>query len=114
MKNINSKKIYIELLRIIAVFFVLYQHSVSHGAIIFSSYNSTETRYYIYMFVSMISVFSVPVFFMISGVNLLMKEETVKKQINRIARCAAILFIFQVVYYLENQLKYGDGTLSIK
>lgn len=66
------------------------------------------------MFFSMISVFSVPVFFMISGVNLLTKEETVKKQIIRIVRCVLILCIFEVVYYLENQLKYGDGTLSIK
>ena len=44
MEKLTSKRIYIELLRIVAVFFVLYQHSVNHGATIFSLYNKTEPQ----------------------------------------------------------------------
>lgn len=110
----NNKKIHIEICRIIAALFVSFQHSVFRGATLYTYYTPYELRTYIYMLIKIISVTSVPLFFMISGANLLGKDETIKKQIERFIKIALVLIVFEIAYFCENVLVYGDGEFTIK
>lgn len=92
----------------------MFQHSVHRGATLWTSVDFGSFKYYLYMMISLISKFSVPVFLMISGVNLLGKQEKVDKQIKRFVKSFVILFIFEIIYYFENTYKYGDGNANIK
>ena len=69
--------IYIEILRIIALYLVLFNHTGNYGYSLYMV--SQESRYYpIYLFLSVITVCNVPIFFMISGALLLGKEESLR------------------------------------
>lgn len=112
--DIKNKEIYIELLRIIALYFVMFQHTVDRGATLFYSFIPSDVRYYICLLISIIDDFAVPVFLMISGANLLGRHESVKKQAKRILRMCIVLFVFEVFYYWENTFVYGDGLKDTK
>ena len=73
----KGKKIYIEVLRCIAIFFVIFNHTEEYG---FDLYKETaETLpYIIYLTISILCKAAVPIFFMISGAVLLGKEESIK------------------------------------
>ena len=62
MKN---KKIYLELMRIIACFFVIVNHTMSY---VFWDYVPGGKTWCVSVFIFFLSKFSVPVFLMISGI----------------------------------------------
>lgn len=75
----TSKRLDIELMRIVATFFVIFNHTGDKGFFLFSLYDAHSIQYWIYLFISVFCKFSVPLFFMIAG-SLLLNRGGVKKQ----------------------------------
>lgn len=95
----NTKLIYIEAMRIIACFFVIYNHSSAYHEFL-NPGNMQSVRRFAYMLVSAVTKFSVPLFFMISGALLLKKSESIKEVLHkRLPKILiAILFVDSVIY----------------
>ena len=70
----NKKRLDFELLRMISVFFVIFNHSGSRGYMLFSNYNPHALRFWLYLAVSIFCKLSVPVFLMITGALMLNRE----------------------------------------
>ncbi len=102
MQNSNRNYLYIEILRIIACFFVIFNHTYTKGFMLFSTRQIGSLSYWIYMFISVFCKVSVPLFLMISGALLLGREDDCKKDILRIGKIVVILLSFSLFYYLKS------------
>lgn len=96
----QQRKTYLDILRIFAIFFVIYTHVGYNCDTIFSSLSTPIT----YAFSSFLGIFcrvAVPLFFMISGGLLLKKNETIGKLFkNRILRFGIVLVLFSAIIYM--------------
>lgn len=97
-----NKLVYIEVLRIIAVYLVMFNHTSYNGFFLFAK--ATESWFYGgYLFISIATKIAVPVFFMVSGALLLGKEEQIvsiyKK---RVMRFLLVLIATTALYYLRD------------
>ena len=112
----NSKNLDIELMRIVACFFVIFNHTENRGFFLFSLYAMNSLQFWLYMIVSVFCTFSVPLFFMIFGVLMLEREpETLKKLWGyRITRIMLILMIWSFFYYLVEVFWSHTQTFNIK
>jgi surface polysaccharide O-acyltransferase-like enzyme len=92
--------LHLDLLRIIAIFFVIFNHTGDRGYFLFAG--STESvMYFPYMATSVLCKTAVPIFFMISGSLLLPKQESYKELFSkRILRMVVILVLISVPYYV--------------
>lgn len=72
----KAKLVYIEVLRILAAYLVIFNHTRMKGFLLFSE-RTDSPFYFFYMFLSILDKVAVPLFFMISGALLLKKDETV-------------------------------------
>ena len=98
------KILYIEILRIIAAFFVIYNHTGNDGFFLFSICDVGSIQFWIYMAISIFCKFAVPVFFMISGALLLARKDESLKDLycKRIFKIVIILFAFSALnYFIE-------------
>lgn len=95
----NSKYLYLEILRIVACFFVIFNHT--EGFSLYRQETPGSATFVIYSVLSLASKVAVPVFFGISGAVLLGKEEKItdiyKK---RVSKTAIALVLFSLFYYL--------------
>lgn len=112
MKQDNITKrnlIYLEVLRIIAIYLVLFNHT--NGFLLYATHYPLPTSY-LYLVISIISKVAVSVFFMISGALLLEKEESyLILYRKRILKYAIVLILFSFVYFAY--FSYSNG-LPIK
>ena len=69
----------IELMRILAAFFVIFNHTGTTAFFLFPFYDVHTVSYWGCLFLSVFCKFSVPLFFMISGALLLDREEEAVK-----------------------------------
>jgi len=99
----GNKKLHIELLRVLAIVFVFFNHTNEVGYTLFVLKPDSAMRP-LYIFLSDICVIAVPLFFMISGALLLGKEESYKdlfvKRILRIVLALIVSSIAYNIYYL--------------
>lgn len=108
-KSADKKVVYFELLRIIAIIFVIFDHTGEKGRLLFtvSDYGFT---YWISLALALLCKVSVPLFFMISGALLLGKEESYSKILKRVVRMTVVLFVISLIRYLVDangfSLKY--------
>lgn len=58
----NKKYTYIEIMRIIAIFFVIFNHTGNKGFFLFSQHQAGGMQFWIYLLVSVFCKFSVPLF----------------------------------------------------
>ena len=80
----KTKKVYLEIMRIIAVFFVIFNHTSNNGFFLFSLHPTNSLQFWLYLFISIFCKFSVPLFFMISGALLLDdKKDSLKNYIKK-------------------------------
>lgn len=101
------RKTYLDFLRIIAIFFVLFNHTDAFYQGILDV--GTNWRF-LFLFFTMITRMNVPLFFMISGALLLSKEESVKEIFwKRIFRYIIVIVIANSVIYIASIL---EGTVS--
>ena len=67
-------------MRIIAAFFVIFNHTSSVGHFLFSRYSDHSIQYWPYMLIAAFCHFSVPLFFMISGALLLGRDDEMRQR----------------------------------
>ena len=101
--NTKNKIVYVELLRILAIFFVIFNHTNQRGYVHFTLYEIGSFEYWFYMLFSLIAGISVPVFFMISGMFLLGKNEESIGYVwkHRIPKYVFVLLFFSLFQYLR-------------
>ncbi len=96
--TLNNRRSYLDFLRIIACFLVIFNHQ--HGYYVYQkSVNAAQAFYY--MGYTMFTRINVPIFFMISGALLLSKDINYKDLfLKRILRIMGALFCASLVVYL--------------
>lgn len=102
----KKKRVYLEILRIISAFLVIFNHEVA-----FSFYYKTHgASQIIFLILSIITTINIPIFFMISGTLLLNKQEDYKTVFKkRISKFLIVLLLFSVITYL---LRYWYGEID--
>lgn len=93
----KSRKTYIEVMRIIAAFLVIVNHTNSN---VFLTYSEPESlTWFFSIFYFFLSKIAVPVFLLIMGGLLLQKEDSPKKSFQRALRIFVVLVVFSIGYY---------------
>ncbi|MCR5576991.1 MAG: acyltransferase [Oscillospiraceae bacterium] len=96
-----KRKTHIELLRIAACYWVIFNHTGTDGYFRFTLCPEQSARFWVYLLLSVFCRFSVPLFFAISGALLLGREEDLGTLFRRrVLKTAAVLLLFSFVYYL--------------
>ena len=94
----KAKRVYYEWIRLIACFFVIFNHLKGYRLFM----NASGVKQMFYMSLSVITKINVPLFFMVSGALLLEKQEdilTVLKK--RISRIGMVILLFSFGIYAE-------------
>lgn len=95
----TKRQVYLDILRIVAILCVLFNHSGESGYFIFTLTDKIPVQI-ISILVSSLSKMGVPLFFMISGALLLKKEESIKDLYRkRVLRYVILIFVFGGLYY---------------
>jgi surface polysaccharide O-acyltransferase-like enzyme len=113
-KQESKKLIHLELLRIIAAFLVIFNHTGNRGYFLFSLYDTSTIQYWLYMVLSVICQISVPLFLMISGALLLKKDLSAKDIFKKISRMLIVLLVFTVIYYVRLHILKYSSEFSVK
>ena len=106
-KKLNSKYTFIELLRIVAAFLVIVNHTNS-DIFLSKEISLTWLLSLSYFFVSKMAV---PVFVIISGYLMLNRTEGIEKSIKRFVRMLLVILLFSLIYYIDS---VGLTGFSIK
>lgn len=111
-KSASKKSVYLEVLRIIALFLVLFNHSGGGGYILYFSHSPAELKYWLLLCLSVFDKIAVPIFFMISGFLLLGKQESLKtlykKRVLRfVVILIAISFVYRIYYQYTGWMEFG-------
>lgn len=98
----KKKQLDVELMRMLAAFFVIFNHTQTKGFFLFSQWDVHSIHYWVYLFLSIFCKFAVPLFFMISGALLLNRPaDSIKKLwLHRILHMLLILFAWSFFYYM--------------
>ncbi len=110
MKSYEKRdRCHLEVLRIIAIFLVFYNHSAA-----FKVFETEHGMLYaISLLLSLLCKVAVPIFFMVSGALLLGKSEGAKELFQkRILRCVLVLVLFSYCYYMKLFLR-GEIEFSV-
>lgn len=98
MGKLMKKDLSIEIMRIIAAYFVIFNHG--DGFILYQQFETGSIKFYSYLFIAIFCKFAVPLFFMISGALLLGRDEPVKVVLKkRVLKSVIVLFVFSIIYY---------------
>ncbi len=104
----SGRYIYIDALRIISAFLVIFNHTENRGFFLFSTRAPGAFYYWADLFVSVFCKCAVCVFFAISGAVLLGREpDDIGKYLRRIIRMIALLMLVSLVYYLNLIIPVG-------
>lgn len=99
----EKRKIHLDMVRILAIFLVIFNHTNEKGFFLFAMTENAVTRP-IYTAMSILCTIAVPLFFMVSGALLLKKEESVgelfKKRVSRIVLVILVFSIAQEIYFV--------------
>ena len=107
----QGKKVYIEMIRIIAVVCIIFNHT--DGTQYYRATSNIVTWLYS-MTGTILCRMGVPLFFMISGALLLEKKESVKQLFRkRIGRIVVVLLGVSLFYYSMDIVRYGMEKASI-
>ena len=91
------KKVYIELIRVLAFVLVMYNHLPGYTMYMYTK----GVKQFVYMYISMITRINVPLFFMISGSLLLARKEEMGTVIRkRVPRQILVMLLFELALYL--------------
>ena len=102
MKEQKNKKVYLEIMRVIAILGVLFCHTGTYGV---HHYVETDNafNYWFGIFLVTVSQFCIPLFFMISGAVLLNREESVAYVYrHRVLKMVAATFLACLIKYPWN------------
>ena len=111
-KKTANKTLYFEILRIMAVFAVIFIHTGDTGYSLFTLRKFGSLDYWVDLAISIFSRFCVATFFAISGALLLPKNESLKKVWKRVLRMFIILVAVSLLYWFEF-LHNNGGKFSL-
>lgn len=101
MRCMPARKVYIEIIRILAIYFIVWNHTSAY-AMPFQT-GDIATYSFIMLCISAFCKVAVPLFFMISGALLIPKQESIsvllKKRVFRIALAIVLFVAIQYAYY---------------
>ncbi len=100
----NRRRSDIELMRIVAAYFVVFNHTRPDGFLLFTYHELGSFAFWVDLFISVFCKLAVPLFFMISGALLLSRdpEPLGKLWKHRILKMAVLLLVWSFFYYLLN------------
>jgi surface polysaccharide O-acyltransferase-like enzyme len=100
----KKKYVYLEAMRVVAIFFVIFNHTGNNGFFLFATRQVGGLAFWIYMFISIFCKFAVPLFFAISGALMLGRDDGSLKDLwsKRIMKMAFLLLIYSFIYYLRS------------
>lgn len=107
MQNDSKRQIYLDALRAVAIFFVLFNHTGTKGFFLFSV-TPISMQYWIYLILSIFCKIAVPLFFMISGVLLIPKDDTMRTLSRRVLRYVIVILVcsfFWYIIYVRNDVE---------
>jgi len=108
----KSRLVHLDLLRLLAIFLVIFNHTGDRGYTLFVQHMGTPLHLP-YMLASIFCKIAVPLFFMISGALLLGREESYRQLFTkRILRMLLVLIIASVPYYLWMHRSNGLSPLN--
>ena len=104
----KGKLVHLEVFRIIAIYAVMFNHTVENGFFLFSLVPDSSF-YGIYFFMSVGCKFAVPLFYMISGALLLKREESIRYIYrHRVLRIFIVLIVTSLFYCLYDYIKNSE------
>lgn len=113
LEHESNKIVYLEAVRIFAILCVIFTHTGPRGST-FYQYTNSSICYIWSLALELLSDIGVPLFFMVSGVLLLKKEEPVKiVYAKRIPRIVIVLFCFSFIRYLYECFIVSTMTFSV-
>lgn len=104
MKTGKEREVYIDVLRIISCFFVIYNHT--YGFHFYTRPSLSMLQFSVYAALA-IACKTVPVFYMIAGALLLPKEESIRATWHRIPKFVIDTAVFSLIYALMLGRQYG-------
>ncbi|MBR3289562.1 MAG: acyltransferase [Clostridia bacterium] len=108
-----QRLVYLDFLKIIAIFLVLFNHTATHGFMLFTV-ERDSALYPFYLFNAIFIKIAVPLFFMVSGALLLGKEESYKTLLRkRFFKFLLVLIVASAFSYLYQYLRYGSKPMSL-
>lgn len=110
----RNKKLYLEVLRLIAFLFVVFNHTGQYGYDLFATTSSEAVREIVILLANL-SKCGVPIFLMISGALLIPKKETLADLYKkRVLRAAVVLLVISLIYYVRLYVKHPEYGFSPK
>lgn len=107
----NGRKYYYDFIRLVAIWMVIYNHTVLNGYMLFTEEHGTII-YWIEQYFSIFIVCAVPLFWMMTGALLLNKEEDLKTLFKkRVLRFLIVLIIFTLFQYFY---RLYTGKINVK
>lgn len=99
----REKSLHFEIMRLLAIFFVIHTHTQDNGYYLFSRYPETEIAYWVYLAISIFGAFAVPLFFAVSGALMLNRPAEPLKQLwtKRVLRYGCLLVLVCSLYYFQ-------------
>lgn len=112
-KTIQKRKVYLDILRIMAIYMVFFNHTGTNGFTLFTVKKmSLFCNFYLYC--GILIKMAVPIFFMVSGAVLLGKNEAIQTILQkRVIRFIAIIIVASFIMYLYS-LNGNMHEFSIK
>ena len=108
-KSPKKKMVWLEMLRIFAVYLVIFNHTGDYGFHYWATLDGGY-RYWLFMACAALTVMNIPIFYMISGALLMGKEESIQTVWRkRVLRYALVIVIFTFVQYLYLCFTSEDG-----
>lgn len=100
----NKKHVaYFDVMRILAAFCVILNHTP--GYLLYQKYAPNTIQYWLYMVIAICCNFAVPLFFMISGILLLGRQDDIRYTLkHRSLRIFVVLIVFSAISYIEGVL----------
>ena len=112
--NLNTVKkrnyLHIEIMRIVAAYFVIFNHTGKDGFLLFSTVPAGGAGFWVSLLLSVFCKFAVPMFLGISGALLLSEPDEPLRTIwnRRMRRIAVILTVYSLFYYMVEMIRAGD------
>lgn len=101
MTKTSNRKVYLDLIRIIAVCLVIFTHTGDKGSKLYMYADYGTLKNWIYILADVFRCINVPLFFMVSGALLLGKEESYSKILfKRVLKYIIITIVFSYFYYV--------------
>lgn len=103
LKSDKKKYLYLEFMRILSAFFVIFNHTSNNGFFLFSQRPIGSASFWIYLFISVFCKFAVGLFLAISGAIMLNREDELLSTLwkKRILRMVLILVVISILYYIS-------------